>query len=331
MAAGQHLTARAVCTAMNRVISLPATVAAILTAAATLSSPATADPPKVDEPTILDVGFSAEIFIDVDLNDALAATEVWLSKILERFGKPDFTGTRSLLLTGDDHIVDAVRDGKVDVLALAPLEYVRLRDRLDVLPAFTSVVLGSGTFRDVVLTRKDLNATNFTDLGGLHVVVKRAGRGLITMLWLDALVLRHGGESSGAYFGSVRMAPNVSRAVLPVFFGQADACVVPSSSFDTMVELNPQLGEQLTVIAESPPLTNGIICVRRAFHDRVGAQLEKVIGSMHEDPVGAQMLTLFHVDRLKPFQEGDLDEVEKLVREYEQLRAGVGRHSQSSE
>ena len=316
---------------MSRVIGLSATVVAALTAAVTLGSPATAVSRKVDEPTILHVGFAAEIFMDVDLTDALAATEVWLGEVFGRFGSADFTGTTTLVLTSDEHIVDAVDGVAVDVLALTPLQYTRLRDRIDVVPAFTAIVSGSGTFSDIVLTRKDLEATEFADVRGTSVIVEKAGRGLISMLWLESLVLRQGVASSVDYFGSIRMAPNVSKAVLPVFFGKADACVVPNSSFETMVELNPQLGEQLTVIAESPPLTNGIICVRRAFHGRVGAELDQVMASMHEDPAGAQMLTFFHVDRLRQFQEGDLATVEQLVREHEQLRAGVGGHSQSSQ
>ena len=278
------------------------------------------------ESTTLRVGYSAEVFIDVDLNDALAATEVWLSKVFERFGSDDFTGTRTFVLKNHEHIVEAVDRKVVDVLALTPLEYMRLRDRTDLIPAFTTVVFGSQTFREIVLTRRDAKATEILQLRGKSVIVERAGRGLIPMLWLDVLVRRHQAVASADFFRTVRTAPNVSKTVLPVFFGKVDACVVPASSFETMVELNPQIGQQLTAIAESRPITNGFICIRQGFYDRVGAQIEEVISMMHEDPSGRQMLALFHVDQMKPFNPADLIALEGLIKEYQQLS---GRHTYS--
>ena len=106
---------------------------------------------------------------------------------------------------------------------------------------------------------------------------------------------------------AIQLRPALSsKAVLP-------------SIFETMVELNPQLGERLTVIARSPAFSNGIICIRRGFYDRMGAQIEEVIAMMHEDPAGRQMLALFHIHCMKPFQKTDLLALEERIGEYQQL------------
>lgn len=91
---------------------------------------------------------------------------------------------------------------------------------------------------------------------------------------------------------------------------------MPFSSFETMVELNPQLGRDLKVIARPAPFSNGLLCIRRGFYELVGPQLEEVTGSMHEKVTGEQLLTLFHADRLVPFEEGDLIDLEALVQQY---------------
>ncbi|MCK7505548.1 MAG: phosphate/phosphite/phosphonate ABC transporter substrate-binding protein [Desulfobacterales bacterium] len=39
-------------------------------------------------------------------------------------------------------------------------------------------------------------------------------------------------------------------------FRQADACVVGRNSYETMVELNPQVGRELKVVASSHPLSD---------------------------------------------------------------------------
>ena len=241
--------------------------------------------------TILHVGYSSEIFIDVDLNDALAATEVWLDKIFEEFGSDDFTGTETQVLHGTDRIVEAVEAEEVDVLAITPVEYLELRDVIDIVPAFVSSVFGSRSFEEVLLVRHDAAFDSVVDLHGRRAVVERAGRGVIPVLWLDMLVQQASGGTSQDFFSSVQTAPNVSKAVLPVFFGQADVCVVPYSSFETMVELNPQLGRELVVIARSPPFSNGLLCVRRAFYEMLWPQLNEVMGTMHEKPRDGGLLS----------------------------------------
>ena len=80
--------------------------------------------PSPAEHTILRVGYSSQIFIDVDLNDALAATEVWLDKIFEDYGSEDFIRTETQVLRSRERIVEAVEAAKVDVLAITPLEYL---------------------------------------------------------------------------------------------------------------------------------------------------------------------------------------------------------------
>jgi hypothetical protein len=51
--------------------------------------------------------------------------------------------------------------------------------------------------------------------------------------------------------------------------------------------------------------------------------LRRIRGALHQEPAGQQILTLFKVDRLAPFQENQLDTVRKLRGAHDRLRQEV--------
>ena len=61
----------------------------------------------------------------------------------------------------------------------------------------------------------------------------------------------------------MKLVDHASQAVLPVFFRQADACLMPRWSYDTMVELNPQVKDQAIILALSPLLARGALFMVR--------------------------------------------------------------------
>jgi phosphonate transport system substrate-binding protein len=144
----------------------------------------------------------------------------------------------------------------------------------------------------------------------------------IPRLWVRS-VLQEAGVEVGE--GGVRVsgtAANVSQAVLPVFFGQVEACVVPVSSLDTMAELNPQLRRDLKVLATSPAFCQGPICVRKDVLEEWGHLLSDVLTTLHLEPEGRQLLTLFRIEQLVPFDDAYLEPTARLL---EELTGAAGR------
>ena len=73
----------------------------------------------------------------------------------------------------------------------------------------------------------------------------------LALAWLD-IALFNDGCRPVAEFCRVEQNKKLTKVVLPVFFRQNDACVVTRRGFKTMSELNPQVGQQLRVLASSP-------------------------------------------------------------------------------
>ncbi|HTP65810.1 MAG TPA: PhnD/SsuA/transferrin family substrate-binding protein [Geobacteraceae bacterium] len=117
-----------------------------------------------------------------------------------------------------------------------------------------------------------------------------------------------------AFFGDLREFPRASQIIMPVFFGQADACLASSNSFETMADLNPQIGLRLRVLEKSPGFTTGIIAVRKNGRTPRREEMIRALAEMDGDPKGKQLLTLFRVNRLVPFHAEHLTSVEKMLR-----------------
>ena len=93
--------------------------------------------------------------------------------------------------------------------------------------------------------------SGITKLGGLagrHLIILDSPQTLLVDAWLGVALAKEGITGKSAV--KVTRHTRAAQAVLPVFFGQADACVASKRTLETMFELNPQLAKKLKVVKE---------------------------------------------------------------------------------
>lgn len=276
-------------------------------AVVTLASAALGTPGDALE-NVLDVGYSAQLFTEVDANDARAATHVWIQQFINGMGRTE--DARTHLVRSVDETVQGVRQGALDVLVLLPVEFIEVRAQVDVVPMLVPLIAGRPGYTYGLLSRQG------TDLGGLRgsdLLVASAHARKLPHLWVDSVLRQHHLPEAMNWFGEVRFVSKTSSAVLPVFFGDAGACIVTLGSFDTMREMNPQLGRELQVLAASQLLSPSVICAQRETFTAFGDVLDLGMRSLHQDPEGKQVLSLFGISRLVPYRDAYLDEVYDLL------------------
>jgi ABC-type phosphate/phosphonate transport system substrate-binding protein len=240
--------------------------------------------------SVIRIGFSVATFSDVNENDALAALKVWARVLAKERGIP--TDPVPRVLSGVDSISQAVRGKRVDALALPIDEYWKLRDEMDPRVFIGGVNEGKATEEYVLLVHRESGISRLADLGGRSLATFRNSRMCLGILWLDVRLVESG-FGRVAEFCQLAQVPTLSKAVLPVFFRQIDACVVTRRGFNTMNELNPQIGQRLQVLASSPEMVPGGFCFRRDYNDPTRERIIKELGEMMATPAGAQVLTLF--------------------------------------
>lgn len=270
------------------------------------------------------IGFSSGTLANVDPRDAKAATKIWADMILRRKGAKGESG--AIIFSNLSGLEGAVREGSVDLVFLLPQEFLKIRNRIPIVPIVISTS-HKGLFEQfVLLVRKDSPAETAWDLRNKQINVETIQKGTLPLMWLETLLMQEiNGAGAERPFASIKATRKPSQTVLPVFFKQADGCIVSRDAFDTMVELNPQLGKELKVIASSPPYISSVGCLRKDFHAKHGALIAGELGLLHEDPQGRQLLTMFHKGKLVPFEEPYLENVAAVLKRHHDLGRELAR------
>jgi len=102
-----------------------------------------------------------------------------------------------------------------------------------------------------------------------------------------------------------------------------DACMVTRRGFETMAELNPQVGRQLKIVATSPELVPAVFGLRADYNPSYKPQLLAALSELQKSPAGQQVLTIFHCDRIEESPVSCLESALELVATHARLCAGT--------
>jgi phosphonate transport system substrate-binding protein len=177
-------------------------------------------------------------------------------------------------------------------------------------PLFVTTVGNTHEVEYIVLTRRNADTADLTDLQGGSLLFYDNPRTCLAKPWLEAEI---GGKPLSAFFRSVDHDTKLTKTVLPVFFGQADACLVTRDGYDTMCELNPQIGSRLRIIAASPGLVTMVFFVREGYDAPFRDDFLRAMASIHENPSGLQILSLLRGDRIDRADLSCLDSARRIL------------------
>ena len=240
------------------------------------------DAPPAPRRTHLEVQFSSSVLGAVNRNDVLAAMRVWVETVgqIKGFALDCQTGvlddiaefrkqlphrTTGLVLLDAKEYSEVADSGYLEAIFLASR-------RKGALPA-----------QFLLLARQESGNTAVAALRGKPLVLLAYNRADLGRKWLELLLHEQGLGPAGGFFSSIQNVAAASASVLPVFFGRAGAGVSDIASFEVMKEFNPQLGSKLQVVAMSPPVVDGILCLDTR-HLPYRTELIEALRTLHERP-----------------------------------------------
>ena len=241
------------------------------------------------------LAISESLVADVNLNDARAALAIWLKRMMVdlnlviEFNPKVFDTT--------EEIFRRARSGQLDAVAPNVVEYRQIADVLD--PSEIIAESGAaGVEQYILLAKRNSGIQHLGDLRGRRLYTLKNPRMCVADAWLSTLLDEGHLSPSGQFFGSTTVDTKVSRVVLPVFFGQADACITSKRGFDMMCELNPQVGKDLIALASSPPMVVNFYVFHKNYHGVNRERFAKVYSGLRSSAAGRQLATLFQFDQL---------------------------------
>jgi len=243
------------------------------------------------------LGFSRDTFGDINENDAVASVRIWAQMILRNRGIQ--ADPQPQIFQNVHDISAALANKTVDCVAMGTDKYVEVSGQLDEQHIAVAVVSGSIYEVFVLLVHRENSIERPGDLRGRKIALCMSQRTTLARLWLDMLLDQENLGPSNDFFGEIASTTKITKAVLPVFFRQTDACLVSRNGFETMVELNPQVGQQLKVLAVSPGYVPTAFFFRKGYASPIREEIMGEITRWHLDPIARQILRIFKVDRLE--------------------------------
>ena len=136
--------------------------------------------------------------------------------------------------------------------------------------------------------------------------------------WLSTILMARGLPPTNVFFTNVRHVKS-SRVVLPLFFGQADACVVSESTFAVMAELNPQVKRKINIVKRSPGFINLLICGTKNLNAEDRQRVIDELTTLNDDPDGQQALTIIQMKRFFRYKPDYLSATQALYISHNRL------------
>lgn len=268
------------------------------------------------------VGFSADLFHEVDSRDAQVAIKIWTKEIFKGMGEtvgtiyePNVTIYNDLL-----SLKKALLQGNMEFLSISTLDYLEIKGIFDFEPILMGEFEGNVGEENILLVHRDKGLTELAGLQSGDLILHPGHRGLIAQMWLSTLLMKQGLPDCEKFFGTIRTFNKASQGILPVFFKQADACIVNRQSFETMVELNPQLKTQLQILATSPVVAYGLSLLSKNFDLETRNEIIKIALDIDRHTRGKEILILFRQDKAIRFKPNHIESVVQLIEQYNYLK-----------
>lgn len=238
------------------------------------------------------------MFEDIRENDARAVVKGWGIAIAREL-KLDVDPESRIFRTLND-LEKALVEEEIDAVSMTTKEFWLLASRTNLVNRMLVGIAGETTTEEyVVLVRKDSTYQQLADLRGKTMLLHDHPRMSPAEVWFD---LALAAEASGAVAENrpvINRERKLARAVLPLFFRKAEACLVNRKGFETMCEMNPQLQRDLRVLGSSPPLLPMGFFFRRGYPQPDGDRMIGAFCRMQETPAGQQVLSVFQCSRVQ--------------------------------
>jgi len=263
------------------------------------------------------LGYMKNIFSEVDINDARAAIKVLTDEIVRAYHYSDGYNLKAKIYGQCSDVTDSMKNDSLAVLSVNPYDYLTFGDKIGLDPILVPCTKGDIFEQYSILTRKVSNFSNIKDLKGVKIGLLSSKNHIASRIWLDVLLAKNNIPDKSKFFNKINTAEKESQLILDLFFGHLDACIVSTGALILMKELNPQVGEKLISIQNSPKYLWGMLCYTKIFTSEKDRNIfytsARQVNGLNP---GKQLFSLVKINKLEPFRYEYLNSFRDLLKEY---------------
>jgi phosphonate transport system substrate-binding protein len=250
------------------------------------------------------VAFSTNVFKGVYLNDAIAGAKILTEALIKEYSNPNYKVISPATFRTNKELEDLLKAQEVEVYILHPTELIKVAATNSIEPICVASRNGSPYETFYLLVNQNSKYKKIEDLVNKKILIGSPFAGDMPIIWLDQLLKQKKMKPKEKYFATIEYFESALPSILPVFFNNADACIVTKNLFETVVELNPQIKKELIIIESSEPVAIGIVAVRKNISDpELKTDVKDAFLNLHQNTNGRQYLDIFKIEHLIEFKE----------------------------
>ncbi|MGA1197596.1 MAG: phosphate/phosphite/phosphonate ABC transporter substrate-binding protein [Candidatus Latescibacterota bacterium] len=266
---------------------------------------------QTDEQMPLPIGFMDYTFSGISKEDTQVAVDFYLQKLFKHTGNIP----KAISFNDIEVLRQSLKNKDVLMATLSATDFLRLQPDSLLQPLIVRITKDGSFFdRYVVLVHKNKQWSSLEDLENASLRVQ-ANNDLISK-WIQVELAQKKRPSATQFFDTITQDLRPSQSVLAVFFGKSDACIVNTSVFETMSQLNPQISQQLVPIITSPEFLTGFLCAHTDMDPNRKKILTESTLALSQSEDGRQVIRLFKTQDVTLFQESYFKTVLELFDQY---------------
>ena len=211
--------------------------------------------------------------------------------------------------------------GDVDFLIINSFHYISHADffHKKIAEPIWAVLHGPLDYeRHILVAHKRYADLSLQDLKGKQVSLYTPH--LMMSFNLDFLVKKASGLKSRHFFKKIKSTRSASQAVLDVYFGGSELCIIPKYLYDLTVELNPAMLKQLAIIKPESEQFIPVLLFNFKHTDPMAREaVNKNITVLDGTVRGKQIMDIFKVQTVNLITKEDLEPMRKLFQAYQTL------------
>jgi hypothetical protein len=231
------------------------------------------------------MGISERVIYGVNQGDAAVAVNLWAREIASSLG---LNLAQKNCFMPSEELLSAIRARSMDVACLTLDEFRRVEQFVD-----SDRILCEGGTEMLLVVSQSSGITGISGLKGRRLIIHDNPHTALADAWLTVLLGAQRLGAPAAVLSRIDRSIRAPQAVLPVFFGQADACIASRRTIETMIELNPQLASKIKILESSPKLLGSFLVVGRHLPPQLKDSLLQKFSHAYDSGAGKQVLTLF--------------------------------------
>lgn len=217
----------------------------------------------------------------------------------------------------DEEALDLYERKKIHSLVSDGLFYYKHKKKIDELTDYKWVMSRSNKkFNQYYLVKNRKSNFSFKNFKNQKIFYKDQ----MSKVWFEYLLLKKGIKTNKILLKMEKVKKD-KNLIYNSFFNENSVSVIPKDLYDSMYNLNPQIGKEIEVITASDAIFfNAMGFTRKDLDNNIKVKLDLLGSEVREDKNELKTFSFVKIQNVFTLQKDDLNETDKFFEEYSELK-----------